>query len=1385
VTLKKKPRFVDLAKCTGCGDCAKICPVSLPDTFNLGLADRKAIYRLYPQAIPSGFSIDKLDRAPCTLTCPAGINVQGYVQLIKMGKYAEAVQLIMERLPLPGVLGRVCPHPCEDKCRRRDLDEPIAICNLKRFAADQVDLEKLPMPLREARPEKIAIIGSGPAGLACAYSLARQGYRPTIFEAMSQTGGMLRVGIPDYRLPKDVLDREIDNILRLGVELKTNTALGRDFTLDDLTNQGFQAIFIGVGCHVGAALGIPGEDVKGVMQGVDFLRDLNTGKNPPVGKKMAVIGGGNVAFDVARSARRLGAEVIIVYRRSREEMPANPEEIEEAGCEGIPIQYLAAPQQIIVKDNKVAGLECLRMELGEADSSGRRRPVPIPGSEYVLEVDMVVPAIGQKANLNGIEGAEIKTTRWGTIEVNPVTYETSRPGVFAAGDVHTGPWIAISAVAGGMEAAESIERYLQGADLTQGRDLGEEAKAMQQWTDIPLDEEKKSREAMPQLGHEVCCTCFDEVMQGYTEAQAQGEAERCLNCGVCSECMQCVEVCQAKAVDHEQQPETVTLQVGSVILAPGYRTFNPAGIDTYLYGKHPNVVTTMEFERMLSPGGPFQGHITRRSDGREPKKIAWVLCVGSRSEKPGEHPYCSNVCCMTGLKQAIVAQEHIGADLDMAVFYMDMRTTRKDFEKYMVGIESRGARLVRSRVHSILPEGREGDLRVQYITEEGEAREEVFDMVVLAVGMEIAPDARLLAEKLGVELSPNDFVETSCFAPVSTTRPGLFACGAFTSPKDIPQSVMEGSSAAAAATRDLAAARGTLLKKKIYPIEKGSLGDEARVGVFICNCGINIGGVADVPGLVDYAQTIPNVAYVQDNLFSCSEDAQKQMVEKIHEYDLNRVVVAACSPSTHQPIFQDMLRNAGLNKYLFEMANIRNQCTWVHQGAPVQATEKCRDLINMAVAKSRLMEPLEYLKVGINRRALVVGGGTAGMTSALALADQGYYVHLLERTDRLGGNALKLHTSWRRERIRPFVYELIAKIENHDHIQVHFEAIVTGVAGSTGNFTTKLSNGVEIEHGIVVIAIGAEPFRPEGMYLYKQHPNVLLSLDLDRELARNSARVREAEAAAFIQCVGSRIPERPYCSRVCCSHSVENALRLKELNPDMDVYILYRDMRTYGERELLYEEARRKGVIFIRYRLNDPPVADFDGDKIRLTVVDHVLQRPITFNVDLLTLATAIIPHRNAPLAELYKIPLNAEGFFTEAHAKIKPVDASAEGIYLAGLCHYPKPIQESIAEGLATASRANTILSREYLELESTISNPIDENCDGCAFCVDSCPFQAITLLEYMKDGSQKKTIEVNEILCKGCGSCMATCPKKGVTIAGFSLDQLDAQIDAALGLL
>jgi len=855
---------------------------------------------------------------------------------------------------------------------------------------------------------------------------------------------------------------------------------------------------------------------------------------------------------------------------------------------------------------------------------------------------------------------------------------------------------------------------------------------------------------------------------------------------VCLGCGWCEKICLAEAVKYDDEPRLREVNVGAVVLALGFEIFDPSTLATYNYGQSPNILTSLEFERILSPSGPYKGHVMRPLDRREPRKIAWLHCVGMRSDQEGAHPYCSNFCCMVALKQAIIAREHIGPELDMALFYMDMRTPRKDFEKYCVRVKNQGARLIRSRVYGVeaLPDS--GDLRIRYATESGERQEEVFDLVVLSVGGVISTDNVDLAGRLGVKLSPNNFMDTQCFAPVTTSRPGVFSCGFFNGPKDIPQTVMEGSAAAAAAGHLLAAARGTLVREKVFPPERDISQEPPRIGVFVCHCGLNIGGVADVPAVVEYGQTIPNVEYAQANLFTCSQDAQNQMIEMIKEHHLNRVVVASCSPTTHQATFQDMLRNAGLNKYLFEMANIRNQCTWVHQRQPEAATQKCKDLVRMAVAKARLLEPLDYITVPVNKTALVVGGGVTGMTAALNLAEQGFEVHLAERKDRLGGNALRLRHTWRGSLVGPRLEELINKVKNHPNLTIHYESIVTGVSGVVGNFRTTLSRNQVIDHGIVILAIGAEPYRPVGQYLYGSNPNVFLSLDLDQELTEESERLRQARAVAFIQCVGSRTPDRPYCSKVCCSHSVENALKLKELNPDLDVYILFRDMRTYGEREHLYEKARNQGVVFIRYHLADPPKVEQGADgKIRIRVTDHILARPVELEVDILTLATAIIPHHNAPLAELYKIPLNAEGFFTEAHAKIKPVEATTEGIYLAGLAHYPKPLQESVAEAMAAASRAATVLSRDFLELESNISRVVDENCDGCAFCVDACPFKAITLLEYMFEGKVKKTVEVNEILCKGCGSCMATCPKQGAYVAGFSLAQLGAQVEAALGLI
>ncbi|RLC21096.1 MAG: 4Fe-4S ferredoxin, partial [Deltaproteobacteria bacterium] len=586
VTIHKTPRYIDPAKCTGCGDCAEVCPVTLPNAYDQGLTTRKATYKKYAQAIPGAFAIQKADKAPCRLACPAGLNVQGYVQMVGQGKYREALSIIMEELPLPGVLGRICPHGCEDACRRGEVDAPVAIRNLKRLAADQFDPREVEIECLPRRPERVAIIGSGPAGLAAAYHLARKGILSTIFEALPEPGGMLRVGIPEHRLPTEVLDREIEVVTRLGVEIKTGKTLGRDVTVDGLFEEGFRAVYLAVGAHKGMTLGVPGEKAQGVRQGVDFLRELNLTGRAEVGRRVAIIGGGNVAIDVARSAVRLGAgEVNILYRRTRAEMPAWEEEIQAAEAEGTRITYLCAPQEVLTQDGRVTGLRCIRMELGEPDASGRRRPVPIPGSEYDIEIDQLIPAIGQRPDLSGMEEIEgVTFSRWGTIEVDPVTYATGREGVFAGGDAQTGPWVAIGAIAAGREAAESITRFLDGRDMAEGRTPISRDDPV--YRPIPPDAEKKPRAQMRELPVAERAGNFNEVELGYDEEAGREEAGRCINCGYCCECYQCVQACGVQAITletHAQQPETEEIEVGSVILSPGFEPFNPSGFDSYSY----------------------------------------------------------------------------------------------------------------------------------------------------------------------------------------------------------------------------------------------------------------------------------------------------------------------------------------------------------------------------------------------------------------------------------------------------------------------------------------------------------------------------------------------------------------------------------------------------------------------------------------------------------------------------------------------------------------------------------------------------------------------------------------------------------------------------------
>ncbi len=843
-------------------------------------------------------------------------------------------------------------------------------------------------------------------------------------------------------------------------------------------------------------------------------------------------------------------------------------------------------------------------------------------------------------------------------------------------------------------------------------------------------------------------------------------------------CQVCMEFCGVDAINHKMEDEIIELEVGSIILAPGFKPFDPSRFDSYGYAKHPNVITSMEMERFLSASGPTGGHLVRPSDHEEPKKIAWFQCIGSRDLNRCDNSYCSSVCCMYAIKEATIAKEHAGKDLDCAVFFMDMRTPGKEFERFYVNARDKhGIRFVRSRVHTIdpLPDG--NTLSVRYVTEDGATVLETFDMIVLSVGLETPPELVDLARRLDIELTPGNFSKTDTFNPVATSREGIFVCGAFQGPKDIPQSVIDASAAAAAAGEMLTSARNTMIRKKEVVPEVNIIGERPKIGVFVCKCGSNIAGVVDVPAVRDYAAGLPYVEYVSDSLYSCSQDSQQTMAQIIQQKNLNRVVVAACTPKTHEPLFQETLISAGLNKYLFEMTNIRNHDSWVHKNNPRMATEKAKDLVRMAVAKVALMEPLKETELSVHQTAMVIGGGISGMTTAASLADQGYETHLVERTDRLGGQALNLFHTALGDDIQQKLAEMVRSVEENSNIKIHLNTEIANVEGFVGNFLSTLSgNGTEekLEHGIIVMATGAAPYTPTE-YAYGTDTRILTTLELDRKLINDDPDLKALNAAAFIQCVGSREPERQYCSRVCCTHSIENALELKKRNPDMNVYILYRDIRTYGEKEYLYREAREKGVIFIRYSLDSKPQVSASGDKLTLTVKDHVLGRPMELSVDMVALATAIIPYGDEKLANFFKVPMNEDGFFIEKHAKLGPSEFATDGVFLCGMAHYPKPIDESIAQAKAASSRAVTLLSQKTIFSSGTIAQVDVIKCASCGVCVSICPYSAP---DFATEGRFAGIAEINPVLCKGCGLCVASCRSGAIHLKGFDTDQIFSQI-------
>jgi heterodisulfide reductase subunit A len=816
-------------------------------------------------------------------------------------------------------------------------------------------------------------------------------------------------------------------------------------------------------------------------------------------------------------------------------------------------------------------------------------------------------------------------------------------------------------------------------------------------------------------------------------------------------------------------------------LSPGFEQFDPDLRKELGYGRYPNVLSSLQFERLLSASGPYLGEILRSSDRKHPKKIAWIQCVGSRDV---ERNYCSSVCCMYATKEAIIAKEH-QPDLDCTIFFIDMRAFGKGFDAYYERAKELGVRYIRCYPSSIKEVPATKDLKITYQDDDGQITMEEFNMVVLSTGIRPPAEVRELADKFGIKLNEHGFADTQGFTPVETSEPGVYVCGPFAGPKDIPETVTEASAGAAKAMALLKEQRGTLITHKEYPPEKDVTGQEPRIGVFVCHCGRNIGGFADVPSVVEYAKTLPNVVYAEDNLYTCSTDTQEKITQLIAEQDLNRVVVASCSPRTHEPLFRNTCRQAGLNEYLFEMANIRDQCTWVHMREPQKATQKAKDLVRMAVAKARLLEPLHKGTVKVNNEALVIGGGIAGMTAALNLAEQGFQVHLVEKEQQLGGNFRHIHSLLNGDDPQQKLTEIIERVTSGPNIDVYLQSEVSGVEGSVGNFKSTIRhNGSEeeVSHGVVIVATGAEEYEPTE-YLYGKDPRVITQRTLEEWIYQDSSELKDAKSVVMIQCVGSREEARPYCSRVCCSQAVKNAIAIKNIRPETAVYILYRDVRTYGLLEQYYRQAREKGVRFIRYEEDQKPVVSANNGALRISCVDPILNMPINIDCDAVVLAPAIVPGEGvSEVSKLYKLPLNQDRFFMEAHMKLRPVDFATDGVFMCGLAHCPKSVEESIAQADAAAARAATILSKDQIELEATISQVVDENCDGCAYCIDPCPYSALTLIEYMYKGNIKKTVERDGALCKGCGVCMATCPKKGIFVRGFKLEQLGVMVEAAL---
>jgi heterodisulfide reductase subunit A-like polyferredoxin len=817
------------------------------------------------------------------------------------------------------------------------------------------------------------------------------------------------------------------------------------------------------------------------------------------------------------------------------------------------------------------------------------------------------------------------------------------------------------------------------------------------------------------------------------------------------------------------------LDVGAVILAAGCEPFDPAAAGLYLHGQAPNVVTNLQFERMCSSSGPTGGNLERPSDGQVPGRVAWIQCVGSR-DATCDRDYCSGYCCMASIKEAVMTSDHY-PDCQTTIFHNDIRAYGKGFERYFTSArEVEGVELVKSLPSRITETTSTGNLMVSFSREDGLLENREFDLVVLAAGLQVTAQARRLTEVAGVEADRFGFCKTETLRPGVTSRPGVLVAGALEQPRDIPESVTSGSAAAAHAMELLSAARGSETAHRELPPERDVRHEAPRVGVFVCRCGTNIARVVDVPTLAHHAASLPQVVHAEENLYTCSTDTRTRIIDKIHEHGINRVVVCSCTPRTHEPLFRQTVREAGLNPYLFEMANIRDQCSWVHEPWPERATDKARSLLRMAVARAAELEPITDRSTEIVQTALVVGGGVAGMTAARNLSRQGFGVVLVERDEKLGGQARHLRVTTDGTKIAPGLDQLMSSVQDGPHIEVLLGWQPVVCDGHVGQYrtTVRTADGKTrvIDHGVTVLAAGGEEYRGDDFGLGR-HPRVCTQRELEADLAERPDLI--GGCVVMIQCVGSRTEEHPYCSRVCCQTAVKNALALKESDPDRAVYVLHRGIRTYGTSELAYRKAREAGVIFVRFDDDDPPRVDLDADRPQVEIRDPAVAHVFRLQADRLVLSTGIVAHPGiGELARVFKLPTDEDGFLLEAHVKLRPVDLVNDGMFLCGMAHAPKTIGESIAQAMAASSRAASVLSQKRLSLPGVTAHIDPELCAACLTCMRVCPYDVPRM------DADAAVMTVEPASCRGCAACAAACPMQAIEVGHSRPQQLIASIEA-----